>query len=198
MAKIASIFSYHPHDPAFFYASIEVRTGSKPGASSVQLGEFSYMLRKLVLAGVAVAATGAISGAQAQDGDLIRIATQTIDLANPKVSIDLSKTKAAYHGVRVRAKSGDIDVTCVQVVYSNGSVHNEDRLIHMLQGERSRAIDAGSARHIDLVNVVAKSGKGKATLEVLGYEYLEVGQPRPSAEQAAIRLAGLLRRNPGL
>ena len=128
------------------------------------------MLRKLVLAGVAVAATGAISGAQAQDGDLVRITTQTIDLANPKVSIDLSKTKGAFHGVRVRAKSGDIDVSCVQVVYSNGSVHNEDRLIHMLQGERSRPIDAGAARHIDLVNVVAKSGKGKATLEVLGYE----------------------------
>src|SRR6478736_4256989 len=116
------------------------------------------MLRKLVLAGVAVAATGAISGAQAQDGDLVRIATQRIDLANPKVSIDLSKTKGAFHGVRVRAKSGDIDVSCLQVVYSNGSVHNEDRLIHMLQGERSRAIDAGPARHIDLVNVVAKSG----------------------------------------
>ena len=63
------------------------------------------MLRKLVLAGVAVAATGAISGAQAQDGDLVRIATQTIDLANPKVSIDLSKTKGAFHGVRVAPRA---------------------------------------------------------------------------------------------
>lgn len=128
------------------------------------------MLRKLVLAGFAVAATGAVSAAQAQEGDLVRITSETIDLANPKVSIDVSKTKGAYHGLRVRAKSGDIDVTCVQVVYSNGSIHNENRLIHMLQGERSRPIDAGSARHVDLVNVVAKSGKGKATLEVLGYE----------------------------
>jgi hypothetical protein len=128
------------------------------------------MLRKLVLAGIAVTAAGAVSGAVAQEGNLVKITSETIDLSKGKTQIDLSKTKGAYNGIRVRAKSGDADLTCVQVVYANGRVHNEDRLIHLLEGERSRAIDAGSARHIDQVNIVNKIAKGKATIEVLGYE----------------------------
>ena len=130
------------------------------------------MFRKLVLAGVAMTAAGAVSGAQAQDGDLVKITQQTIDLGKSnKTSIDISNTKGAYQGIRVRAKSGDIDVTCVQIVYSNGTVHNEDRLIHMLESERSRPIDARSEnRHIDLVNLVTKTGSGKAVIEVLGIQ----------------------------
>lgn len=145
------------------------------------------MFRKLVLAGVAVTAMGAISGAQAQDGDLVKITQQTIDLrSTTKTSIDISNTKGAYNGIRVRAKSGDIDVTCVQVVYSNGSVYNEDRLIHMLQGERSRPINAkGDAHHIDLVNVVTKPGSGKAVLEVLGIQTdAAAAQPRNPSKPA--------------
>ncbi len=130
------------------------------------------MFRKLVLASVAMTAAGAVSGAQAQDGDLVKITQQVIDLGKTtKTSIDISNTKGAYQGIRVRAKSGDIDVTCVQVVYSNGTVHNEDRLIHMLQGERSRPIDArNDNRHIDQVNIITKAGSGKGTLEVLGIQ----------------------------
>lgn len=146
------------------------------------------MFRKLVLASLAMTAAGAVSGAaQAQDGDLVKITQQTIDLRSAtKTSIDVSNTKGAYNGIRVRAKSGDIDVTCVQVVYANGSVHNEDRLIHMLQGERSRPINAkGESHHIDLVNIVTKPGSGKAVLEVLGIQTDKAaGQPRNPSKPA--------------
>lgn len=137
------------------------------------------MLRKLVLAGIAMTAAGAVSGAVAQEGNLVKITSETIDLSKGKTQIDLSKTKGAYNGIRVRAKRGDADLTCVQVVYANGRVHNEDRLIHLLEGERSRPIDTrGESHHIDQVNIVSKIGKGKATIEVLGYE-TEKGASQP-------------------
>ncbi len=127
------------------------------------------MFRRLVVAGLAVLAAGYVSVAQAAE-DLVVIATETIDLSKEGVSIDVSKAKGAYRGIRVRAKKNFIDVTRVQVIYDDGTVHNEDRQIDMKQGERSRAINEGADRFIDTINLSNKTGKGSATVEILGIQ----------------------------
>jgi Protein of unknown function (DUF2541) len=128
------------------------------------------MFRRLVVAGLAVLAAGFVSAAQAEE-NLVVIATETVDLGKDGVSIDVSKAKGAFRGIRIRAKKNFIDVSRVQVIYDDGAIHNEDRQIDMKQGERSRAIDLKSSdRFIDTVNISNKSGKGIATVEVLGIQ----------------------------
>ncbi len=128
------------------------------------------MFRRLVVAGLAVLAAGFVSAAQAEE-NLVVIATETVDLAKDGVSIDVSKAKGAFRGIRVRAKKNFVDLSRVQVIYEDGSIHNEDRQIDMKQGERSRAIDLkNDDRFIDTVNLSNKRGKGSATVEVLGIQ----------------------------
>ncbi len=53
----------------------------------------------------------------------------------------MSKAPGAFRGIRVKNKgSTTIDLQRVQIVYSDGSVHNEDRQIDLRKGERSREI----------------------------------------------------------
>jgi hypothetical protein len=128
------------------------------------------MFRRLVVAGLAVLAAGYVSAAQAEE-NLVVIATETVDLDKDGVSIDVSKAKGAFRGIRVRAKKNFIDLSRVQVIYDDGSIHNEDRQIDMKQGERSRAIDLkNDDRFIDSINLSNKRGKGSATVEVLGIQ----------------------------
>jgi hypothetical protein len=59
----------------------------------------------------------------------------------------------------------------VQIVYSDGSVHNEDRQIDMRRGERSREIAPSSTdKFIDKVNVSWRASSGRGTLQVLGLQ----------------------------
>ena len=128
------------------------------------------MFRRLVVAGLAVLAAGFVSAAQAEE-NLVVIATESVDLSKDGVTIDVSKAKGAFQGIRVRAKKNFIDLSRVQVIYEDGSIHNEDRQIDMKQGERSRAIDLkNSDRFIDTVNLSNQKGKGDAVVEVLGIQ----------------------------
>jgi hypothetical protein len=129
------------------------------------------MFRRLVLAGLALLAAGAVSVAQAQD--LVGIATETLDLSKDgSASIDVSKAPGAFRGIRVKNQGKSvIDVSRVQVVFSDGSVHNEDRQIDMKKGERSREIATSSTdRFIDKVNVTWKATKGEGKVQVLGLQ----------------------------
>lgn len=129
------------------------------------------MFRRLFLAGLALVAAGAISVAQAQD--LVGIGSETIDVSRDgNATIDVSKAAGAFRGIRVKNKgSSTIDLQRVQVIYSDGSVHNEDRQIDMRRGERSREIAAGSAdKFIDKVNLTWKATSGKGTVQVLGLQ----------------------------
>jgi hypothetical protein len=131
------------------------------------------MFRRLVLAGLAIMAAGAVSVAEAQE-NLVVIGTETLDLSKDGASIDVSKAKGAFRGIRVRSKKNAIDLSRVQVVYGDGSVHNEDRAIDMRQGERSRPIDLKKTdRFINKVNLTNKPGKGSAVVEVLGIQTKE-------------------------
>lgn len=129
------------------------------------------MFGRLVMAGLALVAAGAVSVAQAQD--LVGIATETIDVSSSgSASIDVSKAPGAFRGIRVKNRGSNlIDLTRVQIVYSDGSVHNEDRQIDMKRGERSREIAAsGTDKFIDTVNITWRASSGRGTLQVLGLQ----------------------------
>jgi len=129
------------------------------------------MLRRLFMAGLALMAAGAISVAHAQD--LVGIGTETIDVSkNGSTTIDVSKAPGAFRGIRVKNKgSSTIDLQRVQIIYSDGSVHNEDRQIDMKKGERSREIAASSTdKFIDKVSLTWKATSGKGALQVLGLQ----------------------------
>ncbi|HMN38507.1 MAG TPA: DUF2541 family protein [Hyphomicrobium sp.] len=137
------------------------------------------MLRRLVVALCAIMAIGALS-AQAhrlrhsgwQDDNLVVISEQDVDLSLDRYSIDVSTAKGAYKGIRVKNKSGYLfDLSSVQIVYSDGSTHNEDRQIDMYQGERSRPINPTSeSRFIDRVNITQVPGRGRGRLQILGIQ----------------------------
>jgi hypothetical protein len=123
------------------------------------------------MAGLALMAAGAISVAHAQD--LVGIGTETIDVSkNGSTTIDVSKAPGAFRGIRVKNKgSSTIDLQRVQIIYSDGSVHNEDRQIDMKKGERSREIAASSTdKFIDKVSLTWKATSGKGALQVLGLQ----------------------------
>jgi hypothetical protein len=129
------------------------------------------MFGRLVMAGLALVAAGAVSVAQAQD--LVGIATETIDVSSSgSASIDVSKAPGAFRGIRVKNRGSNlIDLTRVQIVYSDGSVHNEDRQIDMKRGERSREIAASATdKFIDTVNITWRASSGRGTLQVLGLQ----------------------------
>ena len=94
------------------------------------------MFRRLVVALSVILATGVFVSAEARkqrydDGErLVVISEQDIDLSLDKYSIDVGKAKGAYKAIRVRNAQGRLfDLQRVQIVYSDGSVHNEDRQI---------------------------------------------------------------------
>ncbi|MGK3888198.1 hypothetical protein ABI011_14875, partial [Enterococcus faecium] len=61
----------------------------------------------------------------------------------------------------------------VQVLYSDGAVHNEDRQITLFEGERTRLINpAKDDRFVDQVNLTISptKGGGRVKIEVYGDE----------------------------
>lgn len=136
------------------------------------------MFRRLVVALSVMMATGVFASAEARrqrsySGDqLVVISEQDIDLGLDKYTIDISKAKGAYKAIRVRNAQGRLfDLSRVQVVYSDGSVHNEDRQIDMWQGERSRLINPTSdSRFVDQINITQTPGNGRGRLQVLGVQ----------------------------
>ncbi len=139
------------------------------------------MFRRLVVALCVILATGVFVTAEARkkkrySGDqLVVISELDIDLALDRYSIDVSKAKGAYKGIRVRNADGYLfDLSRVQVVYNDGTVHNEDRQIDMYRGERSRPIDEQpESRFVDQVNITQEPGRGRGRLQVLGIQDAE-------------------------
>ena len=129
------------------------------------------MFRRLVLAGLAMLAAGAVTAAQAEE-NLVSLGTQKLNLNNAgSISFDVTKAKGAFQGIRIKSRKGFIDASQVRVVYSDNTSHNEDRQIDMKEGERSRPIDPKSTdRFVDTVTVTYKASKGDGTLELLGIQ----------------------------
>ncbi|MEQ1698151.1 MAG: DUF2541 domain-containing protein [Hyphomicrobiaceae bacterium] len=144
------------------------------------------MFRRLVMAGLAMAAVGSFSTAQAQksDGDWVKIGTYKVDVSKDRDTIDLSKSSGKFRALRINSKDGDITLSRVQVLYANGAVHNEDRKIVLNDGERTRPINAGSEdRFVDQLNLSVVPSKGNALLEVYG---LQTGDGAKAKRSAAL------------
>jgi CBS domain-containing protein len=144
------------------------------------------MYRKLVLGVCAILAAGVLTSAEARQrhhhrhhhhysdssDKLIVISEQDVDLGLDRFTIDVRQAKGAYKGIRVKNAMGKLfDLQRVQVVYSDGSVHNEDRQIDMYWGERSRPINPTSdSRFIDQINISQVPGYGRGRLQVIGIQ----------------------------
>jgi hypothetical protein len=144
------------------------------------------MFRRLVMAVVAMAASGLVSAAHAQksDGNLVKIGSYTVDSSKDRDTIDLSKSSGKYRALRIVAKDGDITLSRVQVLYGNGAVHNEDRKIVLNQGERTKEINPTSEdRFVDQLTLSIVPQKGsKTTVDVYGLQTTDGAKAkRPSA-----------------
>ena len=144
------------------------------------------MLGRLVLGLCAVLATGVITVAEARHnrhhhrhhkhhnyGDrLILISETDVDLSLDKYTIDVRQAKGAYKGIRLRNAMGKLfDVQRVQIVYSDGSVWNEDRQIDMYWGERSRPInETYESKFIDQIVIEQSPGYGRGRLQIIGIQ----------------------------
>lgn len=100
----------------------------------------------------------------------VLIGTHDIDPTRDSQTIDVSKARGSFKAFRVEAKREAVDLTRVRIVYGTASAHDEDRLIHLLAGERSKPIDLrADERFVDRVEVTYKSQSGagaKPRLEI--------------------------------
>jgi len=139
------------------------------------------MFRRLVLGLCVVLGMGALTSADARrwhrhhhhHGDkLIIIAESDVDLSLDHYTIDVSQAKGAYKGIRIKNAMGKLfDVRRVEVVYSDGSVWDEDRQIDMYWGERSRPINPTyESRFIDKIKISQEPGYGRGRLQIIGIQ----------------------------
>ena len=69
-------------------------------------------------------------------------------LSRDTETIDLTTAKGQVQGLRIYAKRRGIEISNVEVTYSDGTVHNERRSINLLEGERTREIDPPQQRQV--------------------------------------------------
>ncbi|MET0407817.1 MAG: DUF2541 domain-containing protein [Hyphomicrobium sp.] len=103
---------------------------------------------------------------------LILIAETDVDLSLDRYTIDVRQAKGAYKGIRIKNAMGKLfDVRRVQIVYSDGTVWNEDRQIDMYWGERSRPINPTyESRFIDQITIEQEPGYGRGRLQIIGIQ----------------------------
>ncbi|MFM7085283.1 MAG: hypothetical protein ACKOW3_09845 [Hyphomicrobium sp.] len=100
-------------------------------------------------------------------------ASPKIDLSiDGTITIDTEKTEGAFRSVRIRNKGGSlINLTNVQITYNDGSTHNEDRLINIRKGERTKKIaETANDKFIDRITLSWKATGGQSKLQIIGYQ----------------------------
>jgi hypothetical protein len=129
------------------------------------------------LASLAIAAAGVFSVAQAQQkaGEKwVLLGAPEIDFARGSQTVDLSKAKGAYKGIRLIARRGNVQVSHVEVKYLTGSAHNERRNIDLKQGEHTKPINPTTEdRFLDSVIISYKAdpaAKRKGQVQVYGLQ----------------------------
>jgi hypothetical protein len=135
------------------------------------------MIGRLVLTALAFLAFGIATEATAQRGGgdkWVLLGTREVDLGKGTDTVDLSKAKGRVKALRLEVDDAPILLSRVQVIYNNGTLHNEDRKINLLVGERTRPIDLrNEERFVDQINLVFErntSAKERASVEVWGLQ----------------------------
>ena len=110
------------------------------------------MYRSLLAFALGLMAVVATSTAQAQDR-WVQLGVHNVILKGGEAVVDVSGGPGRSKAIRVIAERRGIDINKVQVVYADGTVHNETRRINLLTGiNRSRAINPTErGRFIDKV-----------------------------------------------
>ncbi len=143
------------------------------------------MFGRVVAAGLALVATGVLSGASAQDR-WIKIGSFDADLSRGSQAVDLKGAKGSFKAFRVNIVQGEAKLINVQVRYLNGQAHNERRTINLLRNERTKSIDQRAAeRFVEGATVCFENGqRGNAKFEVFGLQSRKGGTaPRPAITQ---------------
>jgi hypothetical protein len=147
------------------------------------------MLGRVLVAALTLLAIGVANAAQARDRWVL-IGTRDVDLTKSSDAVDVSQARGAFKAVRVEAKRQGIDLTLVRVVYGDGTAHDENRLIHLLKGERSKPIDERDAsRFVDRVELTYTSNAGAgspARVEVWALQNDEGRRARRDGDQVAV------------
>jgi hypothetical protein len=107
----------------------------------------------------------------------VTLGERDVDLTLEKDRIDVRRARGRFQGIRLYAERNAIEISKVQITYSNGQVHNEERRINLLPGERTRPIDLRSEErfidHIDLfyrTNPNATGNRRHAVIRVVGFQ----------------------------
>lgn len=128
------------------------------------------MYRRLIVAAAVISTALAATSAKAQDLNLL--GSKNVALSGSTDTIDLTNSKGQVQAIRLYAKRRGIEITNVEVIYSDGTVHNERRTINLLDGERTRPIDPRkSGKFVDRVVISYKSQPGAvvpAQIDVFG------------------------------
>lgn len=152
------------------------------------------MFRRLILAALALMAIGVMTTADAQQGDKwVLLGERDVDPSKGTTdSIDVSKAKGRIKAVRIEVDD-PLLLSRVQVVYNNGTSHNEDRRINLKSGERTRPIDLRTEeRFVDTVNLVFErnaAAKEKVAVEVWGLQSPAGASAQRSGPSAAPAVA---------
>jgi len=100
----------------------------------------------------------------------VTLATSDIDAKAGRASIDLSKAKGAYRGVRVSLRVGTLALTHVELRYDGAPMHTARRAVVLRQKDRPLLIDSHSEnRFLDSLMLAFRAVPGepdKATLVV--------------------------------
>jgi hypothetical protein len=111
----------------------------------------------LALAGWAIVMAAPVSAQEAKE---VLLGSREVDLSLEKDRIDVTRAKGRFNGLRLYARRNGIEISKVAVTYSNGQVHNEERRINLLPGERTRLINPGNERFIDHIDLYYKTKSG--------------------------------------
>lgn len=142
------------------------------------------------LAAVLFTAVIAPTDASAQRGSrLVRIADSEVPLKDGSIIIDTSHTPGSFGELRLFNDGSNILIDNVKIYYSDGTMHNEDRGINLLRGERTRPIDAGRPnKFVDRVVInykqVANSVRS-AHLVILGMQDSRAAREKRSRTSVA-------------
>jgi hypothetical protein len=126
----------------------------------------------LALAGWAVVMASPVS---AQESKEVLLGSREVDLSLEKDRIDVTRAQGRFNGIRLYARRNGIEISRVAVTYGNGQVHNEERRINLLPGERTRLINPGNERFIDHIDLYYKTKPGTgsdrmAMIDVVGLQ----------------------------
>jgi hypothetical protein len=130
----------------------------------------------LALAVLLGAALAQACPASARD-QWVLMGTREVDLTLDQDRIDLTRAGGRFKALRLKARRSPILMSKVVVLYGDGRVHNEERRINLLTGERTRQIDRrAESRFVDLVDIFyvampdARAPRRHVTLEVWGLQ----------------------------